>query len=291
MRLATLVPAVLIGASLATSAGAEIYRWTDAEGRLHFTERLEQVPLEHRDAAVESVMRSSDPGEEAGPVLESGSWNTSSAPAARASTTRRTARHGDQVVIPFVREGTLMRVDAVLNDTVEAPFLVDTGASGVSLPSEVAQRLGIRVRPDTPHIRVMTASGMVTRPVVRLDAVEVGGARVEGLHATVNPSMDIGLLGGTFFNNFVYRVDAGAGVITLTPTDHMRGGMSEQDWRRRFRSLIDPLTRLNDHLASDVVRRKGERELLEERRRELELALEELQSEANRLDVPHAWRQ
>jgi clan AA aspartic protease (TIGR02281 family) len=201
------------------------------------------------------------------------------------------SRRGDSVVVPFVREGTLMRVDVVLNDTVTAPFLVDTGASGVSLPSDVADRLGIRVRPDTPHIRVVTANGVVTRPVVQLQSVEVGGARVEGLYATVNPSMDIGLLGGAFFNNFVYRVDAGAGGITLTPTDHMRGGMAEEDGRRRFRSLIDPLTRLNDHLAGEDVRRQGEREHLETRRRELEAKLEELQGEANRLDVPHAWRQ
>jgi clan AA aspartic protease (TIGR02281 family) len=288
MRLATSVPAVLLSALLAGSASSEIYRWTDSEGRLHFTERLERVPLDQRDAAVESVMRTSEPD----PAAETPASHAFDEPeATQPPVSRLRSQRHSQVVVPFVREGTLMRVDAVLNDTVTAPFLVDTGASGVSLPSELAQQLGIRVRPDTPHIRVGTANGVVSRPVVRLDAVEVGGARVEGLYATLNPSMEIGLLGGAFFNNFIYRVDAGAGVITLTPTDLMRGGMGEADWRRRFRSLIDPLTRLNAHLASDVVRRQGEKARLEQRRRELEAALEELQSEANRLDVPHAWRQ
>lgn len=291
MRIATSVPAVLLSALLAGSASAEIYRWTDSEGRLHFTERLEQVPLDQREAAVESVMRSSEPEPAPDPLDEPFESETWEPERAQPPVARLRAQRSNQVIVPFVREGTLMRVDAVLNDTVQAPFLVDTGASGVSLPSELAQQLGIRVRPDTPHIRVVTANGVVTRPVVRLDAVEIGGARVEGLYATLNPSMDIGLLGGAFFNNFIYRVDAGAGTITLTPTDLLRGGMGEGDWRRRFRSLIDPLTRLNEHLASDVVRRQAEKERLEQRRRELEGALEELQTEANRLDVPHAWRQ
>ena len=48
---------------------------------------------------------------------------------------------------------------------------------------------------------------------------------MEGLNATINPAMEVGLLGGDFFNNFVYRVDAAASVITLVPNDRMRGGL------------------------------------------------------------------
>lgn len=295
MRLAYTLPLAALVLAIGGSASSEIYRWTDEEGRLHFTERLELVPLDQREAAVESVMLPADPDPtsdvdaEADPV---GSVDDPSPASPSPSTPRRTlARHGDSIVIPFVRQGTLMRVDAVLNDIVTAPFFIDTGASGISLPSDVARQLGLRVRPDTPHIRVMTANGVVSAPVVPLESVQVEGARVEGLNATISPSMEIGLLGGTFFNNFVYRVDAGARTITLTPNDHLRGGMDEKEWRRRFRGLIDPLTRLNQHLESEAVRRKEERARLEQRRTELEAALQELQSEANRLDVPHAWRQ
>jgi hypothetical protein len=67
--------------------------------------------------------------------------------------------------------------------------------------------------------------------------------------------------------------------------------MGELDWRMRFRSLLDPLAALEAHLALDVVRRPAETAELERRRAQLEAALEELQVEANRLDVPHAWRQ
>jgi clan AA aspartic protease (TIGR02281 family) len=276
-------PALVAALAVGATAHAEIYRWTDAEGRLHYTESLARVPPEHREEALRSTLR---------PVTRSIQTFSSSPDAPDGGVARaRPARSHGVVRIPFVREGTLMRVDALLNDAVRAPFLIDTGASGISLPTQVADDLGIRIDASTPHVEVVTAAGRVTRPMVRLDSVEVGGARVEGLEATLNPAMDIGLLGGSFFNNFVYRVDAAEGVITLTPNQQIRGGMGEADWRLRFRSLLDPLAALEAHLAQNVVRRPAETAELERRRGQLEAALEELQGEANRLDVPHAWRQ
>jgi clan AA aspartic protease (TIGR02281 family) len=273
-------PALVAALAMGTPARAEIYRWTDASGQLHYTESLARVPPEHRDEALRAALR---------PATHS--VQTFSGPGEGEAPRPRSARADGVVRIPFVREGTLMRVDARLNDAVDTPFLIDTGASGVMLPSRVAHQLGIPVNADTPHVEVLTANGRVTHPVVRLDSVEVGGARVEGLEATLNPSMEIGLLGGSFFNNFVYRVDAAEGVITLTPNQQIRGGMGEEDWRMRFRSLLDPLAALEAHLAQNVVRRPAETAALEKRRGQLEAALEDLQSEANRLDVPHAWRQ
>jgi len=284
MRVAPLLPVLALLGVLVTGtiATAEVYRWTDASGRLHFTQRLDQVPAEYRDAALRAALR--------GPKRRVQTFGEST-PAAAQAPRRRAARHGGEVRVPFVRESSLMRVEVRLNDIVTAPFLIDTGASGVSLPSWVADRLGVRVRPDTPHVNVMTANGVVSRALIRLDAVELGGARVENLEATVNPSMDIGLLGGAFFNNFVYRVDAAASVITLTPNDNIRGGLGEGEWRKRFRNIVDPLERLDAYLAADELRRRGETARLEQRRTELRAELERLESQANRLDVPQSWRQ
>lgn len=291
MRITHILPSLALAGALLAGAptNAEIYRWTDADGRLHFTERLEMVPLEHRERAVRSALESSSHEVQTFSAPSSDAF--AEIPAGPAVRPRRSARSGGSVRIPFQRDGSLMRVDVRLNDVVTAPFLIDTGASGVSLPSRVAEQLGIRVRPDTPHVQVRTANGVVSRALVKLDSVEVAGARVEGLEATVNPSMDIGLLGGSFFNNFVYRVDAAESVITLMPNEQIRGGMGEYDWRRRFRGLLDPIAKLDAHLAEDVVRRKGELERLRRRRVELEQELEELGLLANRLDVPQTWRQ
>jgi clan AA aspartic protease (TIGR02281 family) len=269
--------AVLCALFGAAGAGADIYRWTDAQGRLHFTESLDQVPPQYREGARRDA--------ETQPPSKFQTYSRPTrAQAAQAD------RYNEEIRIPFVRDGSLMRVDVRLNDQLSAPFLIDTGASGVSLPSHVAEQLDIRVRPDTPHVEMITAAGVVARPVVTLQSVQLGRARVENLEATINPAMQVGLLGGTFFNNFVYQVDAAASEILLVPNDRLRGGLDEAAWRARFEGLRDPIARLDAYLASGEVVRQGERERLERRRSALLEQLEELERRANRLEVPQAWR-
>jgi clan AA aspartic protease (TIGR02281 family) len=177
VRLALLL--ALLAALHAGAASAEIYRWTDPEGNLHFTEDLSQVPPEQREQA---LRRESSPPRDA--------LQTYTSPARIEP--RSTTRSRDVIHIPFQRRGTLMWVSAVVNDSRPVPFLIDTGASGVSLPSAVVDELGIRVRPDTPRVTVSTANGYVRVPVVEIDSIQLGNARVEGLYATVNPSMSVG---------------------------------------------------------------------------------------------------
>ena len=45
------LPLAVLALAVAGAARGEIYRWTDAEGRLHFTQHLDQVPPEQREAA------------------------------------------------------------------------------------------------------------------------------------------------------------------------------------------------------------------------------------------------
>jgi clan AA aspartic protease (TIGR02281 family) len=184
-----------------------------------------------------------------------------------------------------------MVVDVVLNDQLRVPFYVDTGASGISLPQTVADRLGIRVDSETRFVHVRTANGVASRPVVTLESVQLAGARVEWLEATVNPLMDVGLLGGSFFNNFVYRVDAAAGVIELEANEGIRGGAGADEWRDRFRRVRSPLARLEAHLDSTEITRPGRRAELEARRVELRRQLEELELAANQAGVPVSWRE
>lgn len=283
VRVGSLALGIVLAGLAAASASAEIYRWTDERGRLHFTERLDKVPLRYR-AVAELEARRVRPDR-----LQHFSSALEADPADPAPARSYAVRRGGEIQIPFKREGSLMRVEVRLNDSITAPFYIDSGASGVSLPSRYAERLGLRVGRDTPHVQVTTAAGVVARPVVRLASVELAGARVEGLNATINPAMDVGLLGGTFFNNFVYSVDAAAGVITLAPNDQMRGGMGPDEWRDRFAHAHDLIHRLEVYMAENNLRR-GERAELERRHEELRSALRTLQERADRLDVPYAWR-
>jgi aspartyl protease family protein len=260
----------------ACAARAEIYRWTDADGNLHFTQDMSRVPPAQRKQA-----RRPSSG-------ASGGLQTYSPPA---SIEQRAPARSDGVIhIPFERRGTLMWVDAVVNDRYEVPFLIDTGASGVSLPSDVVARIGIPIRPDTPRVNVGTANGIVRVPLVELDSVQLGEARVEALQATVNPSMNVGLLGGSFFNNYRYSVDIAAGVITLVPNDGVRGGAAAEQWRARFVELRAKVDRLAAYLGDREITRPNRRKELEANLAALKEDLRKLEIEANQARVPKAWR-
>jgi clan AA aspartic protease (TIGR02281 family) len=277
--------ALRLAAALLAVAGpahAEIYRWTDAQGRIHFTERIDQVPPEYRNAARESA---SAPTAADRVHTYSGSPNEQPA----AAPAHRSPR--GEIEIPFTKLGPLMRVEARVDDAVSIPFLIDTGASGVSIPNSYLERLGVRIRPDTPRIQVTTANGVATRPMIMLRSVQIGDARVENLAATVDPGLEFGLLGGTFFNNYIYRVDAARGVMTLVANEQMRGGLGEAQWRERFQSFTDPLARLEAYLNDHPYLEKHEQEKLGARRQQLQAGLRELEHHADELGVPQGWRE
>ena len=184
-----------------------------------------------------------------------------------------------------------MRVNAMVNGHVNVPFYIDTGASGVSLPASLASQLGIAVGPNTQQITVRTANGSIRVPLVHLDSVVLGSARVEGLLATLNPTTDIGLLGGAFFNNFKYQVDPSASMMTLEPNFHRPPSMSEGYWRNRFTGVLSGIEELDTYLDKyGEELHANRREVLEQKRATLQATLTALQLEANHDNVPRAWR-
>jgi aspartyl protease family protein len=64
-------------------------------------------------------------------------------------------------------------------------FLVDTGATAVSLTPEDAKRLGFSPDALTYGYKVMTASGEARAAKIQLSTVSVGGAHIEGVDAYV----------------------------------------------------------------------------------------------------------
>jgi clan AA aspartic protease (TIGR02281 family) len=269
--------------TLPSWSSAEIYRWTDAEGRVHFTQDLSQVPLAHRAEAEQSA---------AAPRVDR--LQTYSTPPANADASvrrrLRRPRFGELLRIPFEKRGDMMIVEVTLNDRVSAPFLVDTGASDVSIPAELAARLGIQVGPDTPYRRYQTANGIVVNPIITLDSVQAGEARLEQVSASISSTMGVGLLGGAFFNNFTFQVDPAASMIAVVLNDRVRAGRSEDQWRREFQHLRAELARLERYIEENHFTRESRVAGLEEKRAELEDELRALEEEADRAEVPQAWR-
>lgn len=262
---------------LASGAAAEVYRWTDEHGREHWTGDLSQVPPGKRGEALDAAR---SPGPSRLQIFEG-------APS-RVAGERFRARSG-VLRIPYEQQGNAILVYARLNDRVSAPFYVDTGAADVVVPAEVAERAGIVVGADTPRETYATANGLVRQAVVSFDAIEVGEARVENVRGSVSQSLPVGLLGTSFFNHFTLQIDPAARMLTLVVNPNMRGGVSETQWRERFRTLQQRLARLDAYLADGTL--TSESRELEARREALGSELDRLEAEADRADVPAAWRE
>jgi len=80
-------------------------------------------------------------------------------------------------------------------------YLLDTGASEISIPISVAERLNLRKGQGYP---VSTANGEVTVYSTRLDEVTIGPFSMRNVRAHINPGMqgDVALLGMSFLRHF-----------------------------------------------------------------------------------------
>jgi aspartyl protease family protein len=77
-------------------------------------------------------------------------------------------------------------------------FLVDTGATGVALTVEDAERVGIKVDPSTFEVVGEGASGPVRGRLVMLDSVEVEGKLVNDVRGAVLEGSRLSLLGQSY---------------------------------------------------------------------------------------------
>ena len=88
-------------------------------------------------------------------------------------------------------------------------FIVDTGASQVSLGAAEAKRLGISLTGGTQGF-TQTANGVAPVVSVRLDNVRVGGISMDGVDALVHENdMPVALLGMSFLNRTEMQNEGG----------------------------------------------------------------------------------
>lgn len=93
-------------------------------------------------------------------------------------------------------------------------FLVDTGATAISIPASDANRLRIDYR-NGQRGTTQTAAGPTTAFLVKLDTVRVGGIELQNVDAIViEQGLPIALLGNTFLNRMEMRREGAT--MTLT---------------------------------------------------------------------------
>jgi aspartyl protease family protein len=104
-----------------------------------------------------------------------------------------------QVVLQRNRMGHYVARGSINGATVT--FLLDTGATSVALPLELAQRLALPMRAGGMS---KTANGLVQTWSTRLDSVSLGGLTARNVRAVVMPNMpgDEVLLGMNYLKRF-----------------------------------------------------------------------------------------
>jgi aspartyl protease family protein len=130
--------------------------------------------------------------------------------------------HARMVTDDPVRESTVLTADVQghfytdgqLNGR-SARFVVDTGATLVSIPASEARRLSIDYQKGQKAL-MRTANGNATGYLVKLDTVSVGGVTVYGVDAVVIEGAGLAstLLGMSFLNRMNMRREGD--IMTLT---------------------------------------------------------------------------
>lgn len=174
------------------SGAADILRWVDEKGVVHFTDSERNIPEKFR-ARVTRIKAGGPP------------------PPAASSPTAAS--------VPFQKRGELMTVQATLNEKTAANFIVDTGASYTTISQAVARQLDIDLEKDHPILHFQTANGVIQAPMVSVQSIEVGGLRLTDISVAVHdvfpdPAVT-GLLGLNFLSQFRVDIDSKNSMLNL----------------------------------------------------------------------------
>ncbi len=197
-RRAALALIVLAGCCcLAAPAAGELYKWTDAQGTVHYTGDLASIPPAFRDTA--TLLNAPQPR----PIPP---------PAANAPVALKAA------------PGAPITVEARLNG-VPLTLIVDTGADRTVISPEAIERAGL-AGGALRSVQVIGVTGTSMATLVTVPLLDVAGARIGPIvvvaHALPTSfrgeqeAID-GLLGRDVLDVFTLSVDTASGRATLTP--------------------------------------------------------------------------
>jgi len=124
-------------------------------------------------------------------------------------------------IIPLERSGGVWVANVELNDLYQAKLIVDTGASFTMISEDLAFDAGIQPDPRSPNVRISGISGKAEAKMGIVRRIRVGQAGRDDLrvviHTMPNFSGIDGLLGLSFFDRFIVRLDHSQGQLHLTP--------------------------------------------------------------------------
>ena len=125
------------------------------------------------------------------------------------------------ISIPIASDDRALIIDAKVDNTHPATFILDTGATYTSISQDLAQELGYDLS-KAPHITITTANGQVSIPKITLKELTMHGYKLHNVEATVislpkNVPFQ-GLLGLNFIRRQRVTIDIDSKNVVLEPT-------------------------------------------------------------------------
>jgi len=114
---------------------------------------------------------------------------------------------GQQGAVTMVEEGGVFAVPVLINDTITLNFIVDSGASGVSIPEDVVSTLmrsGTITDADFTGTQtfVLADGSTTTKPTFNIRTLKVGDITLENIEGSVADAQGPLLLGQSFLGRF-----------------------------------------------------------------------------------------
>jgi clan AA aspartic protease (TIGR02281 family) len=258
-------------------AYAEIYKWVDRDGRVHFSDTLAGIPPEYRDRIEEKAALTPTPRSDPAPQ--------------RVTVERRPIVPAPpSYAVPLQRDGNAMLVEALVGGTVRTRLLLDTGAEFTVLSTAAARRLALNLG-SAAVIPLRSASGVFFAPLIKVQSMTVGDATAYDVEVIVHdatPGLD-GLLGMSFLDNFLVTISTSDARLLLTPlTDsidaEVYGGHPKDWWIRKFRFYRTQIESLKGYSTGRYALE------MERTLRYFRAELEALEHQASLAGVPRRWR-
>jgi len=124
--------------------------------------------------------------------------------------------------IGFAHNSNIIIIDVVLSKMPRqrrVRMAIDTGATHVLIPWEVAESLGLKPEVSRERIEIITASGIEKVPVVDIPLIKVGSSEAKNVKAMVHDlppkSYVDGLLGLSFLKKFNLNINFKEGFFEL----------------------------------------------------------------------------
>ncbi len=312
---------------LPSPAPADIFEWTDDQGNTHFSDNSGSIPEAYRKKA--KKIGSEEPAKKeqsaapavkpatpaklpAGPRLDA----PSDVPADFSFGAGDPLRSKRYVVRFHGEGGNVKYVKVKVGSESPTWMLLDTGATYCRLSRPLAKAAGIDFGASTPLVFLGTASGVIGEPLVKVDRIEMEGAEVRDIYATVEapigsgaetaavPSFDPdrvnGILGMSFLDHFRVTVDSERSQLILEPRSGLdardsRGAHSKRWWQSGFRTAKKNIDHAERQLARLKERTRAED--YQDLKKRLEITIDffqrelsDLERKASHANVPTEWR-